>query len=357
MIQRIILSTGGTGGHVFPALSLADELKERGYAVDLITDQRGASYKDSKAFDRTYIIQLPKGQGVIGKLRQILSIVWQTIRCGGRFLRQRPDMVIGFGGYTSAPVILAALVLRIPFIVHEQNAVLGRVNRLMGAFAQKIALGMPVTRHADPDRSVFVGNPVRRSILEAQLPKQVPDKLRLFIFGGSQGADLFARIVPAAVALLPEALQQRLTIVHQAREEILPQTRQAYEKTKVKIEALAPFYADMPNQLSQADLIVCRAGAMTVTEVSVMGRAAIFVPLKIAMDNHQFWNVKPMVEAGAAEVILETDFTPNMLANKLQQLIENEPLRHALAENIYQFSHRNSAQKLADLIETSLKKY
>ncbi|WP_051908424.1 UDP-N-acetylglucosamine--N-acetylmuramyl-(pentapeptide) pyrophosphoryl-undecaprenol N-acetylglucosamine transferase [Candidatus Odyssella acanthamoebae] len=355
MSTYIVLSTGGTGGHVYPALSLAAELKKQGFITELVTDMRGAIYQESDYFDHVAVLNLPKAVGVLGKIRQALYILLSAMELAFKFTSNRPSMVIGFGGYTSAPVIIAAILLRIPIIIHEQNAVLGRVNRLMGKFARKIALGMPVTRYAKAAKSVFVGNPVRQAILDVQGKTWPSEKIRLFVFGGSQGADLFGRVVPQAIALLPPAMQEKLIIVHQVRDEIRDSTLAVYDQTKIHLEALQPFFSDMPKRLSEADLIVGRAGAMTVTEISVVGRAAIFIPLKIAMDNHQYWNVKPMVDAGAAEMILETDLTPQLLVDKLMVLIESIELRQTLATKISQFCVPDSVEKFADLIKNELK--
>lgn len=348
-MTHIILSTGGTGGHVFPALSLAAELKKRGCQVSLITDQRGSQYQDSSQFDDVQIMSIPKTTGVIGKIKQLLSVVFHGIRLCCSFYKTKPDAVVGFGGYTSAPVVLGAWIARIPIYIHEQNAVLGRVNRLMAKVAKGVALGMPVTKGA-PESAVFVGNPVRDVFLN--LPESKPDQsqINLFVFGGSQGADLFGRVVPRAIALLPKEMQQQIRISHQVRSEIVDEVRQAYAQTDCQVELLQPFFSDMPDHISRADLIIGRAGAMTVTEIAVVGRAAIFVPLKIAMDNHQYWNVKPMVDAGVAALIEEKDLTPQSLAQILQNLIQDPEYRHKFATGIRQFAVSDAAVKLADLI-------
>lgn len=357
MKQRIVLSTGGTGGHVFPALSLACELKKRGFAVDLVTDQRGAIYQDSQYFDRVLVINIPKSGSILRKLYQAFGVLYQTIRSVFAFLCDRPAIVVGFGGYTSAPVVLSASLLCIPVIIHEQNAVLGRVNRFMGRVVRKIALGMPVTHYTDgkSSKTVFVGNPVRQEVLEAQKKHLNPDKLFLFVFGGSQGADLFARIVPKAVALLPDHLQEQLVITHQARDDIRLQVLEGYHHTKASTESVQSFFSDMPMRLAQSDLIICRAGAMTVTEIAVVGRSAIFIPLKISMDNHQYWNVKPLVDAQAAEMILETELTPESLAGKLGKFIESAALRQEMAEKIKGFCMPDAAKSLADLVEAEFR--
>lgn len=355
LFRYIVLSTGGTGGHVFPALSLAKELKSRGYVCELVTDQRGAIYQDSEDFDRVKILNLSKAAGLLGTLRQVTDVMVNALALCFRFIHNRPQLVVGFGGYTSAPVVIAAVMLRIPIIIHEQNAVLGRVNRLMGRFARVVALGMPVTKFATHD-ATFVGNPVRQAFLQAQADQQSSDKFNLFVFGGSQGADLFARVVPKAIALLPEAEQQKINITHQVREAMLEQTCQAYNKTKATLSKVQPFFSDMSQQLARADLIIGRAGAMTVTEIAAVGRATIFIPLKIAMDNHQYWNVKPLVDAQAAEMIEESTLTPDLLAARLLALIKSPGHRESMAKTILQFCNRESVGKFADLIENEINK-
>lgn len=354
MKNYIILSTGGTGGHVYPALSLAAELRKQGYVTDLVTDTRGAAYQQSECFDHVTILKLPKANGVLGKVRQALSIGCYSLKLSYQFMKNKPSLVVGFGGYTSAPVVLAAFLLGINIVIHEQNAVLGRVNRFMGRFARKVALGMPVTQHSEGLDCEFVGNPVRQSILEAPQHRVKSDYINLFVFGGSQGADLFARTIPQAIAMLPESLQIKLKIVHQVRDEIHSQTLSAYDLTKANIETLQPFFSDMPQQLADADLIICRAGAMTVTEISVVGRAALFIPLRIAMDNHQYWNVKPIVDAGAAEMVLEKELSIERFADTLQKLLENDHKRQEMADKIKQFSVPNAVDKMMVLIKNAL---
>ena len=350
MTQHIILSTGGTGGHVFPAISLAAELKKRGYLVDFITDQRGAQYQDSTQFDRVQILSIPKAVGLVGKINQLVSVFFHGIKLALQFGQTKPSAVVGFGGYTSAPVVLAAWLTRVPIYIHEQNAVLGRVNRLMAKVANSVALGMPVTKGAPAD-AVFVGNPVRDQFLTLIQPDRKKESLDIFIFGGSQGADLFGQVVPKAIAILPEELQYRINIVHQARLEITDDVRQAYGQTQCQLTLLQPFFADMPDQLAKADIVICRAGAMTVTEVAIAGRVAIFVPLKIAMDNHQYWNVAPIVDAGAAMMIEEINFTPENLAQSLMSLLNDLIYREQIASRIKDFATIDAATKLADLIE------
>lgn len=353
--KTIVLSTGGTGGHIFPALKLSEELRSRGHRVILLTDQRGQKYQEGASFDGVHLMTLHKGSGLISKIRQILDIGIQTIKAWRLYKQIKPDLVIGFGGYTSAPALLGARLFRIniPFMIHEQNAVLGRVNRWMAPHGNLLALGFESTQGLPKKtKTVFVGNPVRDEILkEGNTPKITSDKTRLFIFGGSQGATLFSRVIPQAISLLPEALQSNLEIVMQSREESLDDTRVNLGETKSTILAIQPFFTDMPQQLSQSDLIIARSGAMTVSEIAAMGRAALFVPLKIAMDNHQFYNVKKIHDAGAAWMLLEDDFTPKKLAIILLEILKDKDEMNRRAKAIRHFSCPDATLKLAKEVE------
>lgn len=353
MTKTIILSTGGTGGHIFPALKLSEELRSRGHKVILLTDQRGQKYQEGASFDGVYLMNLHKGTGLVAKMRQLLDISIQTIKSWILYRKINPDLVIGFGGYTSAPALMAAYLSCIPFMIHEQNAVLGRVNRWMAPYANLLALGFESTRDV-PEKvtTVFVGNPIRDDILAGgEIVKETTTKIRLFVFGGSQGATLFSTVVPQALSRLPESMQSSLEITMQSREESLEKTRADLDKTQARITAIQSFFTDMPKQLSQADLIIARSGAMTVSEISAIGRAALFVPLKIAMDNHQFYNVEKIHNAEAAWIILEDDFTPEVLSKMLLEILKNPDEMHRRGQAIRHFSTPDSTVKLAQQVE------
>lgn len=353
--KTIILSTGGTGGHIFPALKLSEELRSRGHRVILLTDQRGQKYQEGASFDGVHLLTLHKGSGLISKIRQIWDIGIQTIKAWRLYKQIKPDLVIGFGGYTSAPALLGARLfsINIPFMIHEQNAVLGRVNRWMAPHGNLLALGFKETRNIPKKtKTVFVGNPVRDEILkEGNNPKIASEKIRLFIFGGSQGATVFSKVIPQAISLLPETLQSNLEIVMQCRDDSLQDTRLVLGETKSTILALQSFFTDMPQQLSQADFIIARSGAMTVSEIAAMGRAALFVPLKIAMDNHQFYNVEKIHDTKAAWVMLENNFTPGKLAKMLIEILKNRDEMTQRAQAIRQFSSPDATVKLAKEVE------
>lgn len=359
-LKKVFLSTGGTGGHVFPALKLAQELKQRGHQVFLLTDQRGEQYRDDSQtqefFDDVYLMTLHSGSGgMISKVRQWGSVLWETLRTIRLFRSQKPDIVGGFGGYTSAPALLAAKVLSIPFVIHEQNAVLGRVNRRLAPYARFIGLGFPQTDQI-PSRCVsfFVGNPIRDEVkVLAEKPQDISanEPFRLLVFGGSQGASLFARTIPKAIASLPPSLQEKIEIVMQVRAEDQQEVQETFSQTSVKIIAIKPFFKDMPQKLFDASFVIARAGAMTVSEIALMGRPTLFIPLKIAMDNHQFHNVKQLVAAQAAWMVEEKDLSVKSLTTLLEEVIKNPQECHRRGEAIRQYSASQAAEHFANHIE------
>ena len=244
MTRPIVLSTGGTGGHVFPAISLADELIKRGREIILITDKRGQRYqKGGGQFSQVICYPLDQGKGRFGKITQLWSMAKTGLKVLVNFCRYRPAAVVGFGGYMSAPVMLAAIVLRIPTLLHEQNAVLGRVNRRLSPYVKRLAVAFPDTQGAEKFHPLVVGNPVRDSIkaLSGQTYVQAHSKLRIFIMGGSQGAKIFSDVIPLAVASLQASQRQHLHIVQQCRPEFVEATQQQYKDLDV-LATVAPFF-------------------------------------------------------------------------------------------------------------------
>ncbi len=358
--KTIVVSTGGTGGHIFPALKLSEELRARGHRVILLTDQRGQKYQEGASFDDVHIMTLHKGSGLVSKIRQVLDIGIQALKSWRLYKKIKPDLVIGFGGYTSVPALLAARLfnINIPYMIHEQNAVLGRVNRLMTPHGKLLALGFESTLGIPKKtKTLLVGNPVRDEIFAAgKIMIEPNEKIRLLIFGGSQGATLFSQVIPAAIALLPESVQSSLEIVMQSREESLQETKRALESSHATVISIQPFFLDMSQQLTQADLVIARSGAMSVSEIAAVGRATIFVPLKIAMDNHQYYNVKDIQERNAAWMIEEDSFTPESLAFMLTEIIENREEMMRRGKAIRDFSYPDASVKLAQEVENLLSK-
>lgn len=360
MVARIALSTGGTGGHVFPAICLAEELIKRGYHVSWCTDQRGERYFKSEATRKPdkLIFNIAKGSGTIGTVKQLITIFTSTIKVLKSFIAHKPDLVVGFGGYTTAPVVVAARLLQIPIILHEQNAVLGKVNRWMARHAKVMALGFEQTQRISPDlKTVYVGNPVRTEIMQVR-EKKYPDigeRLKILVTGGSQGAALFSRVIPEAISLLPQPLRSRIEITQQARQELLESTQLAYQELNVPA-IVQPFFNNMAELYAESHLVICRAGAMTVAEVCVAHRPAIFVPLAIAMDNHQYFNADELARAQLGWLIKEKEFTAKALAAQLQELLENPIRLEEVSQKLQKKYRLDATVRLANYLEDLLPK-
>lgn len=352
MKKVIALSTGGTGGHVFPAICLGEELSKRGYQILWCTDQRGEKYVPNISSQKV-TFYIAKGNGIISKIKQVCTIAMATLKVLGQFLKQKPILVVGFGGYTTAPVMIVAKFLNIPIVLHEQNAVLGKVNRWMVKYAKALVLGFEHTQKVPPTvNAIHVGNPVRAEIQAVGLKDypQNEDKINVFVVGGSQGSALFSHIIPEAISLLPKTLKQHLKITQQAREELVEPTKAAYNK--LNVEAIVkPFFNDMATQYELSHLVICRAGAMTVAEVLNAQRPAIFIPLATAMDNHQYFNAKELVEANGAWMINESDFTPRELANYFMDMFKYPDKRQEAALNLKKKFTPNSTVILANYLE------
>lgn len=358
----IALAAGGTGGHMFPAEALAQELKRRGRRVLLVTDARGDRYAANFPADEKFLITAasPSVGGPIAKAAAAFSLAGALMKVRSEFRRLKPAAVVGFGGYPSFPAMRAAAMMKIPHGVHEQNGVLGRANRMSIGSAAFLAHGFAVLdRKPENSRAaiVEVGNPVRDAVRAAtSVPFALPrdgDPLRLLVFGGSQGAALFSSVVPAAIAQLPGAIRSRLTVVQQAREAELDAVRAAYAEAGVPVE-IAPFFKDLPARIAAAHLVIARAGASTVTELSAIGRPSILVPLAIAMDDHQTGNARALADAGAAIRIAEKDFTAQTLGAALAAALGAPDRLEAMAASAKDRVKSDAAAALADLVEKAI---
>ena len=361
MVQPIIIAAGGTGGHLFPAEALAAELLRRGERVALMTDARSAAY-DSAVFANAerFVLQ---GGGLSGRgFRQALRGAW-ALMAGTREARRHirmlaPSAIVGFGGYPSFPPLAAARLMppsrRPALILHEQNAVLGRANRVMARGADLLALSYADTAMVpNGARCAVVGNPVRPALAAlAGQPYAVPGDnaaLRVLVLGGSLGARIFADVVPAAIAALPEALRARLLITQQCRAEDLARTRAAYEAAGVPAD-LAPFFPDVAGRLAVSHLVIGRAGASTVAEIACAGRPAILVPLPSAIDDHQAANARALAAAQAAQVFAQAAFTPMALTEALQSFLNFPARLAAAAAAAAGLARPHAARELADLV-------
>ncbi|MDB5370403.1 MAG: undecaprenyldiphospho-muramoylpentapeptide beta-N-acetylglucosaminyltransferase [Roseomonas sp.] len=359
MSRPIVIAAGGTGGHFFPAEALAAELLRRGHRIVLMTDSRSADYGSAVFADAERFVLHGAGlagRSVVKAARGAMALLAGTAQARGLLQRLRPRAVVGFGGYPCVPPLLAARTMsaatRPATILHEQNAVLGRANRLLSRGADTLALAFADTRRVPPGaRSETVGNPVRPAVaaLAGQGFVQPQGSMRLLVLGGSLGARIFSDIVPAAVAELPPALRQRLSIVQQCRTEDLPRVRAAYESLGIPAE-LSPFFGDVAGLYSTAHLVIARAGASTVAEIACAGRPCLLVPLPGAIDDHQAANARALADAGAAQVIPQAKFTARNLAATLEDLLESPDALVRAAAAAARLAAPQAAATLADLV-------
>ena len=352
----IAVAAGGTGGHMMPADAMSHALRETGADVTLITDKRGAAYPGiMEDFDRHVLnIDSHMGGGIWSKMKAFISLGFATLNVRRLFKAKRPDCVVGFGGYPSLPALLAARALRIPYVLHEQNAVLGKVNRWMGKGAAGIALSLPATKRVPTDAATAVtGNPVRRIIEKiANIAYSVPmgaGDIRIFILGGSQGARILSNVVPAALAQMDDSIRERLIVSHQARREDRDRVHEIYQQAGIRAE-VQPYYEDVAAILLRTQLVISRAGASTLAELTAMGRPAILVPLAIAADDHQRINASVLQGAGGAWVMQEADFTPDSLAALLDDLFADMGDMRKASDNMRACAALGAADHLAELV-------
>jgi UDP-N-acetylglucosamine--N-acetylmuramyl-(pentapeptide) pyrophosphoryl-undecaprenol N-acetylglucosamine transferase len=352
----IIIAAGGTGGHLFPAEALAAELLRRGQTVHLAVDVRADAF--TERLPGVAVHHLHTGRlagGPLGLARGLTGLA-RGMRDARALLRRLcPAAVIGFGGYPSIPTMLAAARLGLPTLIHEQNAVLGRANRLLAPLVRRIATGFPVIsglRPADRTRAVHTGNPVRPAILAAgEVPYCPPEPKRpiaLLVLGGSQGARIMSEVVPPALARLPEALRRRLHVAHQARLEDLAAAAASYRAAGIAAD-LDSFFIDIPERLARAHLVICRAGASTIAELAVCGRPALLVPYPHATDDHQTANARAFAGAGAGWILTQSAFDPVTLALLLGRLFSDTAGLSIAAQQAHRFGRPDAARHLADL--------
>jgi UDP-N-acetylglucosamine--N-acetylmuramyl-(pentapeptide) pyrophosphoryl-undecaprenol N-acetylglucosamine transferase len=357
--RHYILAAGGTGGHIIPAYALASELMLRGHHVALVTDDRGMKIPGCP--DRLARHVLPAGRGGGGPRGWINAA--RNIAAGRGMARQlnhhfQPSCVVGFGGYPALPTILAAFADKIPTVIHEQNAVLGRVNRFVAPKVNAIATAYPdVARVANrhKDKVHLVGNPVREEVIalrdESYPPLDEDGIFRVLVTGGSQGASVLSDVVPEGLAQLPLNLRRRLQVTQQCREDDLERVRKVYAEHQIPAE-LATYLEDLPERLGWAHLVIGRAGASTIAELTCAGRPAILVPLPSAMDNHQAFNVSEMVNAGGARAIAQHQFTSKELAKQIQKMALLPGALENAAKAARSCGRPTAVRDLADLVET-----
>jgi UDP-N-acetylglucosamine--N-acetylmuramyl-(pentapeptide) pyrophosphoryl-undecaprenol N-acetylglucosamine transferase len=357
--KLVALAAGGTGGHLFPAQALAEVLTSRGHRIHLVTDERVHDYGKSFPAEATHV--LPSASVTISQPLKVPGQVQRLFK--GLMMARRlfqstgPSVVAGFGGYPSLPPLWAATMLRIPSIVHEQNAVLGRANRMLAGRVTAIATSFPDVKNLADSATTKVsltGNPVRQLALNfagAAYPEfSSTSALRLVVFGGSQGARFFSDAVPPAIALLPQGLRARLSVVQQCREEDIERVKKTYAELGVKAQ-LSSFFGNMPEEIANSHLVICRSGASSIAELGVIGRPAILVPLPHAIDNDQQKNAESFEAAGAGYIRPQNGLTPQVLGALLEQLLLDATQLKEAAKSALLHGKPAAAQKLADLVE------
>lgn len=357
-MKKFMLMAGGTGGHLFPAMALAQELARRGHVVELMTDHRVESYGADFPASAIHIVPsaTPSLTNPIKFVGGGLRILRGIAVAFGKLRGSRPDCVIGFGGYPTFPPFVAASLQGIPGILHEQNAVMGRANRALARFADVLAMSFAQTKFADGQNleKVVTGNPVRdrvRAVSATPYPAlDDVSPIGIVVFGGSQGAKALSDIVPSAIAGIEEPLRHRLRVVQQCRAEDLDRVAEIYRQAKVNVE-LAAFFTDLPERIAQSHLVIGRSGASTIAELTVLGRPAILVPLPGAIDADQKNNALVVDRAGGGWIAEQSTLTVQTLASRLTTLLSDPITLTKAADAARSLGQPRAVEKLADLAE------
>lgn len=357
----LLIAAGGTGGHMFPAQALAETMLARGWRVKLSTDARGARY--TGGFPHTTEIEqiasatFARG-GVLAKVAAPFRIAAGVLHATYKMLRDQPAVVVGFGGYPSIPAMAAATLLRLPRMIHEQNGVLGRVNRLMAKRVNAVACGTWPTDLPDGVAGVHVGNPVRAAVLDRAgagyiMPGDYP--MEILVIGGSQGARILSDVVPPAIARLPMDILKNLRVSHQARGEDEDRVRAYYADEGINAD-VQPFFTDVPRRMSEAQLVISRSGASSVADISVIGRPSILIPFAAATGDHQTANARGLVDAGAAILIPESQVTVENVAAQIRTVLDMPDGASQMAQAALGAGKPEAAQALAEMVETLAQK-
>ncbi|CTQ50234.1 undecaprenyldiphospho-muramoylpentapeptide beta-N-acetylglucosaminyltransferase [Jannaschia donghaensis] len=352
----IVIAAGGTGGHMFPAQSLAEEMLNRGWRVKLSTDDRGARY--AGAFpDDVEVEVVPAATfargGLGAKLGVAPKLAGGVFRALRGFRRDRPQIVAGFGGYPAIPAMAAAVLMKLPRIIHEQNGVLGRVNRIFATRVDAFACGIWPTDLPEGVEGQHTGNPVRAAILARAGSPYIPPgdyPMNVLVIGGSQGARILSDEVPAALAALDHELRRHLRVAHQARPEDVERVTAFYGERGIDAD-VQPFFDDVPNRMADAQLVICRAGASTVADLSVIGRPAILIPYAAAAGDHQTANAHGLSEAGAAILLPERKVTQETLTDQIDLILTNPDGALQMHRAALSVAVPDAATRLADLAE------
>lgn len=349
----LVLAAGGTGGHMFPAQALAEEMLKHDWRVKLSTDVRGARY--ISAFPSDVKVEISASatfarRGIFAKIATPFVIFCGVSATVFKMLFDPPEVVVGFGGYPSIPALSAAFLLRKPRMLHEQNGVLGRVNQLFAKYVQKVACGTWPTKIPSGVEVIHTGNPVRavvRNCARATYTAPGDYPMSILVFGGSQGASIMSEVVPPALSLLPHSILKNLMVSHQAREEDLERVRDYYSKIGINAE-VEPFFADLPTRMFQSQLVISRSGASTVADLAVIGRPSILVPLAAAIRAEQHSNARALVEAEAAFLIEEKDFHFRRLGEIINNFFSNPEKANLMSQKACSCAMLNAAELLAE---------
>ncbi|MCJ1899682.1 MULTISPECIES: undecaprenyldiphospho-muramoylpentapeptide beta-N-acetylglucosaminyltransferase [Paracoccus] len=350
-----LIAAGGTGGHMFPAQSLAEVLLAQGWRVKLSTDERGARY--AGAFPAEVVREVVSSAttargGALAKLAVPFRIGAGILAAIRAMRADRPAVVVGFGGYPTIPAMSAALALRIPRMIHEQNGIMGRVNAAFARRVDRVACGTWPTRLPPGVQGIHTGNPVRQAVLDRAAAAYLPPgegELHLLVIGGSQGARVLSNIVPEAIAGLPDDLRARLSVSHQARAEDAERVTAAYASAGVDAE-VRPFFDDVPRRLAESQLVVSRAGASSIADITVIGRPAILIPYAAATGDHQTANARALAESGAAILLPESVLDAESLRRDIRDILSDSARATAMAAAALTLARPDAAQRLADLV-------
>ena len=356
MAPLLLIAAGGTGGHMFPAQALAEAMLARGWRVRLSTDARGARYTGGfpEGVEITEVSSATFARGgVLAKLVAPLRILGGILSATVRLWRDKPAVVVGFGGYPTIPALSAALILQLPRMIHEQNGVLGRVNHAFAKRVDKVACGTWPTKLPDGVVGEPTGNPVRQTVLDRAgagyiAPGDYP--MSVVVIGGSQGAHVLSDVVPAALAALDQSLRDRLRVAHQAREEDLPRVVETYAAAGIAAE-VEPFFTDIPRRLSEAQLVISRSGASSVADISVIGRPAILIPFAAATGDHQTANAKGLSDAGAAIILPEASLDAATLTAQVAAILGAPEKAELMARSALAQGRPDATIRLAALVE------
>jgi UDP-N-acetylglucosamine--N-acetylmuramyl-(pentapeptide) pyrophosphoryl-undecaprenol N-acetylglucosamine transferase len=354
----VMLAAGGTGGHLFPAQALAEALTQRGYRIQLVTDERVRDYGKDFPAEKTHVV--PAATLSMSKPWKVpggLMTMFQGLLTSLHILKhEKPNAVVGFGGYPSFAPLRAAAHAKVPVVVHEANAVLGRANAKLAPLAKAIALSFCESRGLSPgllSRTAFTGNPVRAAVIAkagSPYPRQGA-KFDLLVFGGSQGARFFSEFMPGVFEMLSPDTRRAMRVVQQCRPEDVEPVKSAYQNLGLDFE-LAAFFGDMPQRIADAHLVISRAGASTIAELAVIGRPAMLVPLPGAIDNDQLFNAKSFESGGAGWVFLQNGLTHEAIAAQLEGLLRDRPRLLQAANSAKLQGKANAAESLADVVES-----